>query len=108
MFHPSQSAPPPADRVAAFFARIDAQLAATADNGAKATFLNHQITKWERLNTLLLRWASGELTGPNPVGPGATAWDVHMTITGLHTRLARVEQAARDQIAEAAACRRTA
>ena len=96
------TAPPPADRVASFLARIDAQLAATPDNGAKASFLNGQITKWERLAELLLRWASGELTGPNPVGEGATAWQVGDTISGLCIRLARVEQAARDQIAEAA------
>ena len=102
MFHPSQSAPPPADRVAAFLVRIDAQLDATPDNGARATFLNHQITKWENLMQRLLAWSQDLYRGPNPVGEGATAWDVHMTITGLHTRLARVEQAARDQIAEAA------
>ena len=102
MFHPCQSAPPPADRVAAFLARIDAQLAATHDVGMRGVFLNGQLERWERLNALLLRWASGEIGGPNPVGPGATAWDVSATITGLHTRLARVEQAARDQIAEVA------
>ena len=94
--------PPPTDHVAAYFVRIDAHLAATHDVGMRGVFLNGQLERWERLNALLLRWASGELTGPNPVGPGATAWDVSATITGLHTRLARVEQAARDQIAEAA------
>ena len=92
----------PSEHIAAYFARVDAQLDATTDNGARAVFLNGQIERWERLLTLLLRWASGGLTGPNPVGPGANAWDVTETITGLCQRLARVEQAARDQIREAA------
>ena len=87
MFHPSAQ---PADRVAAFLARVDAQLAATVDNGARATFLNGQIERWERLLSRLFWWAEAGTPGPNPVGPGATAWDVSMTITGLHTRLARV------------------
>jgi hypothetical protein len=101
MLHPSQpAAPTPADHIAAYLARVDAQLAATVDNGARATFLNGQLERWERLLALLLRWASGGLTGPNPVGPGATSWDVTETITGLCQRLARVEQAARDQIRE--------
>jgi hypothetical protein len=99
MLHPSA---PPADHVAAYLAQVDARLAATPDVGMRGVFLNGQIERWERLNALLLRWAEGQLTGPSPVGPGATAWEVGETITGLCTRLARVEQAARDQIAEAA------
>ena len=101
MFNPSQPAAlPPADHIAAYFARVDAQLAATTDNGAKAVLLNTQIERWERRMALLMRWAAGKLSGPNPVGPGATSWDVTETITGLCQRLARVEQAARDQIRE--------
>jgi hypothetical protein len=92
----------PAERVAAYLARLDGQLDATDDAGFRGTLINHQIDRWERLHALLLRWSSGEIGGPNPVAEGATVWELNETITGLHTRLARVEQAARDQIAEAA------
>jgi hypothetical protein len=102
MLHPPQPTPTPADKVAAFLARIDAQLAATPDNGAKAVFLNGQIDRWENLMQRLLAWSQDLHRGPNPVGANATAWDVNETINGLCIRLARVEQAARDQIAEAA------
>jgi len=99
MFHPPS---PPTDRVSAFFTRIDAQLAATPDIGMRGVFLNGQISRWERLNELLLRWASGELSGPNPVGNGATVWDVTQTLGGLYQRLTDVQQDARNQIKEAA------
>jgi hypothetical protein len=102
MLHPSQPAAPPADHIAAYFARVDAQLAATVDNGARAVLLNGQIDRWENLMQRLLAWSQDLHRGPNPVGPNATAWDVNETINGLCIRLARVEQAARDQIAEAA------
>jgi len=65
MFHPSAQ---PSDKVAAFFERVDAHLAATHDIGMRGVFLNGHIERCD----LLLRWASGELAGPNPVGDGAT------------------------------------
>lgn len=92
----------PTDHVAAFLARVDDQLDSITDNGFKAVLLNRQIDRWEYLRDLLSRWASGEISGPNPVGTGATLWDVERTVFELYQRLARVEQAARQQIAEAA------
>lgn len=86
---------PAADPVTAYLARLDAALAAEPDHGYRAAHLASQIDRWNDLSARFAEWAASDTTAPNPVAPGATAFQVTRTLTGLYQRQQMMDAEAR-------------
>ena len=71
-----------ADAVQDYFDRITNELSNISGLSA-IDLLNKQIEKWEHYRYLMLQWAAYDCKGPNPLGKGATIWDVDTTLTWL-------------------------
>lgn len=90
-------------RIAGYFDRLDAQLANEADHGYRAALLAGQIDAWESRFQRLQEWAANPQGRPNPLGEGATVWDVESTLSGLYARQQAMGAEARLRVAIATA-----
>ncbi len=57
------------------------------DDGDKASFLGHELEKWERVEDKLAAWALRDDGSPNPFSPPFDAGHISLIIAGLNSRL---------------------
>lgn len=67
-------------------------LADRPDDGDKATFLGHELDKWERIERKLAEWAKRDDDSPNPYSPPLNLGRVSSTIAELNSCLDRVNE----------------
>lgn len=86
-----------------YFSNTDRRLNQIPDEGHKAAFINDELSKWEKAEDRLARWAARDDGSPNPFSPPLDAFQIASIICGLNTRLCALQDRVRAAITAAEA-----